>query len=449
MIAPHVLYGCGPMLRRTVMARSGMRAAVVLRRCVGSSASSASSKDDLHMNTAPIEFQSNISIRAALKAKERALEMAIRCTDDVTDEKDTNVKSTATQSPLPFTVKPVDPSARRLQREQEKRSKGMTLATIKKQTIDPYLQLTKPRLTTLVMLSAICSYALSPNAASISQLLSLTVGTTLCSGAANAINMGREPEFDRQMTRTQARPVVRGLVTPNQAFEFASVIGSVGVATLYLGVNPTVAALGAANIVLYAWTYTSLKRKHIINTWIGALVGAIPPLMGWGAASSLADPGAWCLATLLYAWQFPHFNALSHNIKNEYKNAGYVMTAWKNPMLNARVALRYSLLMFPICLGLVYFGVTDPYYALDSSIANGWLTYWAFRFYWQQRKNYSQAVFANKELFNKGMQLSNVFARKTMLCSVMQLPAVLLLAIFHKKDRWNWLFEKKTKLQPE
>ncbi|GMM56925.1 protoheme IX farnesyltransferase [Maudiozyma humilis] len=449
MIAPHVLYGCGPMLRRTVMARSGMRAAVVLRRCVGSSASSASSKDDLHMNTAPIEFQSNISIRAALKAKERALEMAIRCTDDVTDEKDTNVKSTATQSPLPFTVKPVDPSARRLQREQEKRSKGMTLATIKKQTIDPYLQLTKPRLTTLVMLSAICSYALSPNAASISQLLSLTVGTTLCSGAANAINMGREPEFDRQMTRTQARPVVRGLVTPNQAFEFASVIGSVGVATLYLGVNPTVAALGAANIVLYAWTYTSLKRKHIINTWIGALVGAIPPLMGWGAASSLADPGAWCLATLLYAWQFPHFNALSHNIKNEYKNAGYVMTAWKNPMLNARVALRYSLLMFPICLGLVYFGVTDPYYALDSSIANGWLTYWAFRFYWQQRKNYSQALFANKELFNKGMQLSNVFARKTMLCSVMQLPAVLLLAIFHKKDRWNWLFEKKTKLQPE
>ena len=449
MIAPHVLYGCGPMLRRTVMARSGMRAAVVLRRCVGSSAGSASSKDDLHMNTAPIEFQSNISIRAALKAKERALEMAIRCTDDVTDEKDTNVKSTATQSPLPFAVKPVDPSVRRLQREQEKRSKGMTLATIKKQTIDPYLQLTKPRLTTLVMLSAICSYALSPNAASISQLLSLTVGTTLCSGAANAINMGREPEFDRQMTRTQARPVVRGLVTPNQAFEFASVIGSVGVATLYLGVNPTVAALGAANIVLYAWTYTSLKRKHIINTWIGALVGAIPPLMGWGAASSLADPGAWCLATLLYAWQFPHFNALSHNIKNEYKNAGYVMTAWKNPMLNARVALRYSLLMFPICLGLVYFGVTDPYYALDSSIANGWLTYWAFRFYWQQRKNYSQAVFANKELFNKGMQLSNVFARKTMLCSVMQLPAVLLLAIFHKKDRWNWLFEKKTKLKPE
>lgn len=449
MIAPHVLYGCGPMLRRTVMARSGMRAAVVLRRCVGSSAGSASSKDDLHMNTAPIEFQSNISIRTALKAKERALEMAIRCTDDVTDEKDTNVKSTATQSPLPFAVKPVDPSVRRLQREQEKRSKGMTLATIKKQTIDPYLQLTKPRLTTLVMLSAICSYALSPNAASISQLLSLTVGTTLCSGAANAINMGREPEFDRQMTRTQARPVVRGLVTPNQAFEFASVIGSVGVATLYLGVNPTVAALGAANIVLYAWTYTSLKRKHIINTWIGALVGAIPPLMGWGAASSLADPGAWCLATLLYAWQFPHFNALSHNIKNEYKNAGYVMTAWKNPMLNARVALRYSLLMFPICLGLVYFGVTDPYYALDSSIANGWLTYWAFRFYWQQRKNYSQAVFANKELFNKGMQLSNVFARKKMLCSVMQLPAVLLLAIFHKKDRWNWLFEKKTKLKPE
>ena len=402
------------------------------------------------MNTAPIEFQSNMSIKNALKAKERALEMAIRCTDDVTDEKDGVSKAasaTAGQAPLPFSVKPVDPSVRKLQREKIRRSKAMTFASIKKQTIDPYIQLTKPRLTTLVMLSAICSYALSPNAASISQLLSLTVGTTLCSGAANAINMGREPEFDRQMTRTQTRPVVRGLVTPNQAFEFASVIGSVGVATLYMGVNPTVAALGAANIALYAWTYTSLKRKHIINTWIGAIVGAIPPLMGWGAASSLGDPGAWCLATLLYAWQFPHFNALSHNIKNEYKNAGYVMTAWKNPMLNARVALRYSLLMFPICIGLAYFGVTDSFYAIDSSIANAWLTYWAFKFYWQQRKNYSQEIFNNKEKFNKGMQISNVFARKTMLCSVMQLPAVLLLAIFHKKDRWNWLFDKDTKLK--
>lgn len=400
-------------------------------------------RNNIHVNTAPVEFQSNRSIKNAFLNKEKAIKMAIRCTDDITNPKDLK-----TQGNIPFAVKPVDVNARKLQREIEKAARPMTIQSIKKQVIDPYVQLTKPRLTILVMLSAICSYALSPNAASVSQLLSLTVGTTLCSGAANAINMGREPEFDRQMTRTQTRPVVTGLVTSKQAFEFASIIGSIGVSTLYLGVNPIVAALGAANIGLYAWTYTSLKRKHIINTWVGAIVGAIPPLMGWAAASSLSDPGAWCLAGLLYAWQFPHFNALSHNIKNEYKNAGYVMTAWKNPKLNARVALRYSLLMFPLCFGLAYYGVTDPYYVLDSSIANAWLTYWAFKFYWQQRKNYTKEILNNKEIFNKGMHQSNVFARKTMLTSVMQLPAVLLLAIFHKKDRWKWLFNKDTKLKP-
>ncbi|CAB4252697.1 similar to Saccharomyces cerevisiae YPL172C COX10 Heme A:farnesyltransferase [Maudiozyma barnettii] len=447
MLSIHMLCGSStPILRHPICVRTTAHGLYVLRRGISTSIIRS---NNAHVNTAPVEFQSNRSIRNMLSNKEKALEMAIRCTDDITDpEENSTTKTVAANVSLPFEVKPLDASARKLQRKKHKAAQPVTFKSIKKQVVDPYVQLTKPRLTILVMLSAICSYALSPNAASVSQLLSLTVGTTLCSGAANAINMGREPEFDRQMTRTQTRPVVTGLVTSKQAFEFASIIGSIGVSTLYIGVNPLVAALGAANIGLYAWTYTSLKRKHIINTWIGAIVGAIPPLMGWAAASSLTDPGAWCLASLLYAWQFPHFNALSHNIKNEYKNAGYVMTAWKNPKLNARVALRYSLLMFPLCIGLAYFGVTDPFYAIDSSIANAWLAYWAFKFYWQQRKNYTKAILENKELFNKGMHQSNIFARKTMLTSVMQLPAVLLLAIFHKKDRWKWLFNKDAKLKP-
>ena len=126
----------------------------------------------------------------------------------------------------------------------------------------------------------------------------LTVGTALCSGAANAINMGREPEFDKQMPRTVGRPVVRGLITPTQAYRFAAVSGAIGCGMLWFGVNPTVSLLGFSNIVLYAWLYTSMKRKSIINTWVGAVVGAIPPLMGWAASSSLAHPAAWCLAGL-------------------------------------------------------------------------------------------------------------------------------------------------------
>lgn len=301
----------------------------------------------------------------------------------------------------------------------------------------PYIKLTKPNLTVLVTLSCICSYAISPLTVSLPELMALTVGTALCSGAANAINMGREPEFDRKMPRTVGRPVVRGLVTPRQAYTFAAGTGFAGTALLYAGVNPLVAALGATNIVLYAWIYTSLKRKHIINTWVGAVVGAIPPLMGWAASSSLHSPAAWCLAGLLYAWQFPHFNALSHNVAQQYKSAGYVMTAAENPRLNARVALRYSLLMFPLCFGLCYFGVTDWFFAADSAVANGWLTYYAYKFWAQQRLNYAHGSIPSP---GSGLDLASVYAKKLFWCSVWQLPAVLILAMLHKKGQWDRLF---------
>ncbi|CAK7903213.1 protoheme IX farnesyltransferase, mitochondrial [[Candida] anglica] len=300
----------------------------------------------------------------------------------------------------------------------------------------PYLKLTKPRLTMLVTLSSICSYALSPYTVALPELIFLLVGTSLSSGAANAINMAREPEFDKQMARTSTRPVVTGLVTPAQAYKFAAISGTLGCGLLYVGVNPVVATLGLLNIVLYSWIYTSLKRKHIINTWVGALVGAIPPLMGWAVSSPLTHPGAWCLAALLYAWQFPHFNALSHNIADQYKKAGYVMTAAENPKLNARVALRYSILMFPLCFGLTYFGVTDWVFPIDSAVTNAWMTYWAYKFWAQQRENYSGV---KGHPTANGLNLANIYAKKLFWCSVWQLPVVLILAMLHKKGQWDRL----------
>jgi protoheme IX farnesyltransferase len=314
--------------------------------------------------------------------------------------------------------------------------------TKEKSIYAPYLALTKPRLSALVVLSAMSSYALTPYDATLSQLLFLTVGTAMTSGSANAINMGREYEYDGMMTRTRTRPVVRGLISPAKAYSFAAASGTLGVAALYFGVNPTVAALGAGNIVLYSWIYTSLKRKHIINTWVGAVVGAIPPLMGWAASSSLADPGAWVLAGLLYAWQFPHFNALSHNIRDEYRRAGYVMAAWTNPALNARVALRYSVAMFPLCIGLCYFNVTDWFYGLDSGLLNGWLTYWAYKFWREQR------YVVGPVLESGG---GSQYARKLFWGSVLHLPGVLLLAMMHKKGQWDslheWLFGSDEQIQ--
>ncbi|GME99994.1 unnamed protein product [Ambrosiozyma monospora] len=198
--------------------------------------------------------------------------------------------------------------------------------------------------------------------------------------------------------------------------------------------------LAALNIVLYSWIYTSLKRKSILNTWVGAIVGAIPPLMGWAACSSLSDLGAWCLAALLYAWQFPHFNSLSHNIKTEYQKAGYVMTAFVNPKLNARVALRYSLLMFPICFGLSYWGVCDNYFSFDSSILNGWMAYMSFKFWLQQRHNYSKKIQAAGGPSAAEITIANAYAKKLFWCSIWQLPVVLVLAMLHKTGQWDGLY---------
>lgn len=337
-----------------------------------------------------------------------------------------SLKQDANSKSIPFTV---IPKANSVDRNTYKEKNLRSL-------ISPYLKLTKPNLTILVTLSSICSYAISPNSVSVSELALLTLGTALCSGSANAINMGREPEFDRKMSRTSTRPVVKGLVTPYQAYQFAGVTGVLGCSILYFGVNLTVAFLGLLNIVLYAWVYTSLKRKSILNTWVGAIVGAIPPLMGWAASSSLYHPGSWCLAALLYAWQFPHFNALSHNVADQYKKAGYVMTAAENPRLNARVALRYSLLMFPICFGLSYFGATDWFFQVDSAIANAWLTLLAFRFWKQQRINHAPNHIATIE----GIEAASFHARKLFWCSVWQLPVVLVLAMLHKKGQWDRLW---------
>lgn len=300
-----------------------------------------------------------------------------------------------------------------------------------------FAELAKPRLTFLVVLSTMSAYALAPGELSVLQLVVLTLGTGLCSASANAINMGREPEFDKQMTRTCTRPVASGKLTSREAFGFSAVTGAAGIALLQT-INPTVSALGAANIVLYGGVYTSLKRKHIANTWVGAVVGAIPPLMGWGACASLADPGAWMLAALLYSWQFPHFMSLSYSIADEYKRAGYVMSAWTNPLLTARVALRHAIAMFPICFGLSWFGVCDPYFCIDSSIVNAWLVYTSFRF-WQQQRLLAKGLVQPTHSGEK-----KKYARQLFWASVIHLPVVLILAMVHKEGQWDWLFDSFT-----
>ena len=306
------------------------------------------------------------------------------------------------------------------------------------------LSLSKPRLSVLVVLTAMASYSLYPVPDIISPssletpslspltLLFLTTGTALSAASANAFNMLYEPKWDALMSRTKNRPLVRGLITPRGAAIFAIASGLLGVGALYYGVNPTVSFLGGLNIALYAGLYTPLKRISVVNTWVGAIVGGIPPLMGWAAAagqSATADGswqelllgaqniGGWLLAGLLVAWQFPHFMSLSWSIREEYKNAGYKMLAWTNPARNGRVALRYSILFFPICIGLCYTGITEWSFAVASTPANLWLCREAVRF-WRLEGQKGSA----KGLF---------------WASVWHLPVVMILAMVEKKGMWQ------------
>ncbi|RBQ79708.1 hypothetical protein FVER14953_12748 [Fusarium verticillioides] len=308
------------------------------------------------------------------------------------------------------------------------------------------LSLSKPRLTMLVVLTAMASYALYPVPEMLSPsttetpslspltLLFLTVGTTLCSSSANALNMLYEPSTDAKMTRTRNRPLVRKLISQRAAVLFAILAGALGTGALYFGVNPTVSGLGFANIVIYAGMYTPLKAVTVFNTWIGAVVGGIPPLMGWAAAAGetatkdgswrelLFSPdgssiGGWVMAGLLFAWQFPHFMALSWPIREEYKKAGLRMLAWTNPARNGRVALRYSFIFIPLCVSLCAAGVTEWSFAVTSLPINAWLIKEAVRF-WRF----------------EGHQGS---ARSLFWASVWHLPGIMILALLHKKGMWS------------
>lgn len=317
-----------------------------------------------------------------------------------------------------------------------------------------YLALAKPRLSVLILLSTTSAYglypittllALDPSVAQLPTLststltfLYLTAGTFVSCASANAFNMFFEPKYDALMTRTRNRPLVRGLVSSRGALIFAIAAGITGVGLLYIGTNPTVSALSAANIILYGFVYTPMKRVHVINTWIGAIVGAIPPMMGWVAAAgqtattghdtwrdmllSEESIGGWILASMLFAWQFPHFNSLSHLIRAEYKAAGHQMMCWVNPARNARVALRYSVLMFPIAFGFWWSGYVNNWFLVSSSLANGWMLKEAYRFWKHQGA--------------KGT------ARGLFWASVWQLPIFLIGGLATKKGVWDGLWRR-------
>src|SRR3990172_7600241 len=136
---------------------------------------------------------------------------------------------------------------------------------------------------------------------------------------------GRVRGRDAPMLRTQSRPLVAATLTPSAALRFGLLTGALGVTTLAVLVNPWAALLALATILIYVGLYTPLKPRTTINTLVGAVVGAIPPLIGWVAAAGRLEPAAWILAALLFLWQIPHFLSLAWLYRDDYARGGFAM----------------------------------------------------------------------------------------------------------------------------
>lgn len=279
---------------------------------------------------------------------------------------------------------------------------------------DVYARLAKIKLTALVVMTAAAGYAMAP--APFDPLIFFVsfLGTGLASCTANSINQYFEVPFDSNMNRTKNRPLVRGQISPLHAVSFAVACGVPGIALLTLAVNPLTGFLGALNIFLYTCCYTPLKRLSISNTWVGAVVGAIPPVMGWTAATGALEPGALLLGAFLFSWQFPHFNALSWNLREDYSRGGYRMMSVTHPALCKRVALRHSVGLVGLAALAPALDVTTWTFPVISLPINLYISFLAFRFY------------------RKGDRNS---ARKLFFCSLWHLPMLLLLALTCKKPR--------------
>lgn len=261
--------------------------------------------------------------------------------------------------------------------------------------IKQYAKLSKIRLTGFVTLTTLTSsYIACDSFLGSFPIIGITAfGTLLCSSSAAALNQFLETPFDSQMKRTAARPIVIGQVSPLETVIFATITGLTGVTLLATCVNYLTAILGASNLLLYSFVYTPLKRSNVANTWIGSIVGSIPPLMGTTAILGYVDFNAAMLAAILFSWQFPHFNALSWNLRHEYARAGYRMMSVVDPDLCKRVALRHSNLLFLYTCLLPVYGSTSYLFTLIALPLNVQFIRLSYLFYKQADSSSSRKLF--------------------------------------------------------
>lgn len=219
--------------------------------------------------------------------------------------------------------------------------------------IADYAELTKPRVTALILMSTLVGFYLgSPAEISFSLLLHVLLGTALVAGGTAALNQFWEREQDGKMLRTKDRPLPAGRMEPWKALGFGLVLSVWGILYLAVIVSLLTALLAALTLATYLFLYTPLKKRTPLCTLVGAFPGAIPPLIGWVAASDDFTLGAGILYLILFLWQFPHFLSIAWLYREDYARAGIVMLPVMEPdgKATGRQILVYCALLLPASL---------------------------------------------------------------------------------------------------
>ena len=277
--------------------------------------------------------------------------------------------------------------------------------------------LTKPDINLLVAFTVLAGFCLAftgyPHPFPLLHLINTLIGTFLVAGGSCALNHYVERRFDACMRRTARRPLASGDINPGDAFWFGILLSSFGLVYLALAVNSLTTVLAGLASAIYLFAYTPLKRKTPICTFVGALSGAIPPLIGWAAASGSLSLEGWGLYTIVFLWQFPHFMAIAWIYREDYARAGYyVLPAGRRNRQALEWQILFPLLaLIPVASAFKIFG-----FAGWTCVSGMLILTFAFLCYGARlvlRKN-------------------NAAARRLLFSSLLYLPSVLFLLMFDR-----------------
>lgn len=238
-----------------------------------------------------------------------------------------------------------------------------------------YFELTKPRIAFMLVLTAAAGFYLGSNGTFDWRLfINSMIGITLLAFGVATLNQYIERNIDGLMERTAKRPLPAGKLSGAEALAFGLLLAAVAEIYLYVLVNPLTAILGLVVIVGYVLLYTPLKTRTSASTAIGALPGALPPLMGWTASANEITLGAWVLFAMLFLWQFPHFLAIAWMYREQYAKAGILMLPVVEPegRITARQIVLFTVLLLPVSLAPFFVGLAGWIYLIGASVLGIW-----------------------------------------------------------------------------